>query len=121
MHKFYFVFLSRPVLANDDHIQRVYDSIAIDVLPYPARGTRLSQVLADRNHVKYINGPIRIDIPSCICHGDRQAFRGSGTRAISHPKSDGSGPPATVGMPEMTPLELSVSPAGSVPEAIVQV
>ena len=28
---------------------------------------------------------------------------------------------ATVGVPEITPLELSVSPAGNVPEAIVQV
>ena len=31
------------------------------------------------------------------------------------------GPPAVVGVPEITPLELSDSPAGNVPEAIVQV
>ena len=30
------------------------------------------------------------------------------------------GPPAVVGVPEITPLALSVSPAGNVPEAIVQ-
>ena len=32
-----------------------------------------------------------------------------------------AGPPAVVVFPEITPLELSVSPAGSVPEAIDQV
>ena len=30
------------------------------------------------------------------------------------------GPPAVVGVPEITPLELSDSPAGNVPDAIVQ-
>ena len=32
-----------------------------------------------------------------------------------------AGPPVVVGVPEITPLEISVSPAGSVPEAIDQV
>jgi hypothetical protein len=31
------------------------------------------------------------------------------------------GPPAEVGVPEITPLELNESPAGSVPEVIRQV
>jgi hypothetical protein len=31
------------------------------------------------------------------------------------------GPPAAVGVPEITPLELRESPAGNVPDAIVQV
>ena len=31
------------------------------------------------------------------------------------------GPPAVVGVPEITPLELSDNPAGKVPEVIVQV
>ena len=30
------------------------------------------------------------------------------------------GPPAVVGVPEITPLELRESPVGNVPEAIVQ-
>ena len=32
-----------------------------------------------------------------------------------------TGPPAVIGFPEINPLELSVSPAGSVPDAIDQV
>ena len=43
------------------------------------------------------------------------AFELSVTRKVTE-----VGPPAIVGVPEITPLELSDSPAGNVPEAIVQ-